>query len=94
MTRPSRDGDVGLSWDVSEQISGARLHAVHEGDGVFAVHVVHDVEVTHLIAGGSTAGGKTQRKRGEYSFTGGYTLVSPVRHLYHQSNMREPRPLQ
>lgn len=41
--------------DVAEQLAAARVHAAHEGRGVLALHVVHDVEVAHLVVGG-TAG--------------------------------------
>lgn len=46
------DGDISLCWYILKQLCRARLHAVHEGDGVFTVHVVHNVEVTHFILRG------------------------------------------
>lgn len=54
------DGNVGLRRNVLEQLFGAGVHAAHEGDGVSPLHVEHDVEVTHLIAGGGAA---DQRRR-------------------------------
>ena len=41
---------------MAEQLFGAILHAVHEGVCMLVVHVVHDVEVTHLVIGGTPAG--------------------------------------
>ena len=36
-----------------EQIAAARIHAAHERIGVLALHVVHDVEVAHLVVSGA-----------------------------------------
>lgn len=46
--------DVGFSRNASEQTSAAVVHAVHVRHSMLAVHVVHDVEVTHLITGSAT----------------------------------------
>lgn len=46
--------NIGLSWNLLKEISGAGLHAVHVGDRVPAVHIVHYIEVAHLISRGPT----------------------------------------
>lgn len=55
MTWTDSYGNIGLSWNMLKQLFGARLHAVHVGDGMFAVHVVHYIEVAHFIIRGTTA---------------------------------------
>lgn len=55
MTWTDSDGNIGLSWNVLEQILGAGTHAVHVGDGMFALHVVHYIEVAHFIVRGTAA---------------------------------------
>lgn len=60
MTWTDRDGNTGLNRDMLKQLFGASLHAVHVGDGMFAVHVVHYIEVAHFIIRGTSAG-KTER---------------------------------
>lgn len=47
--------NVCLSWDMLKQFFGARLHAIHEGDDMLVVHVVHYVKVAHLIIRRTTA---------------------------------------
>lgn len=49
------DGNISLGWDVLEQVWFSRLHAVHEGNHMFVVHVVHDVKVAHFIIRSTTA---------------------------------------
>lgn len=49
------DGNVGLSWNMLEELFGTRVHTAHEGNGVSSVHVVHYIEVAHLIIGGGPA---------------------------------------
>lgn len=50
----NRDGHVGLGWNVLEQLLGAVLHALLEGCCVSALHVVHHVEVAHLVIRGTS----------------------------------------
>lgn len=57
LVRADGDGDVGFSRNVSEQIAGAVVHAVHVRLSMLAFHVVHDVKVAHLVIG-SAAGGE------------------------------------
>lgn len=66
MTWTDSDGNIGLSWNMLKQLFGTCLHAVHVGDGMFAVHVVHYIEVAHFIIRG-TAADKTEMTRDEYS---------------------------
>lgn len=42
-------GEGGQLRDVPEQLAAPHVHAAHEGRGVLALHVVHDVEVAHLV---------------------------------------------
>lgn len=62
-----RDGNVGLSWNMLEKLFGTRLHTAHEGNGVFSVHVVHDIEVAHLITGGGTADKRRERLAADWT---------------------------
>lgn len=55
MTGADSNGNIGLSWNMLKQVFGASLHAVHVGDGMFAVHVVHYIEVAHFIIRCTTA---------------------------------------
>lgn len=64
------DGDVGLGRNMLEKLFGSRVHAGHEGNGVLAVHVVHDVEVTHFITGGGP-GGRRQTEKPHLEVKGG-----------------------
>ena len=61
MSWTDRNGNVGLRWNMLKKLLGAGLHAVHVGDGMFTVHVVHYVEVAHFILRGTTAD-KTERQ--------------------------------
>lgn len=61
--RTDGDGNVGLRGNVLEKPFGPRVHAAHEGNGVFPLHVVHDVEVAHFIAGGGPADKSPDRDR-------------------------------
>lgn len=54
ITWADSDGSICLSWNMLKQLSGASLHAVHVWDGMFAVHVVHNVEIAHFIIRGTT----------------------------------------
>lgn len=63
MTWTDSDRDISLARNMLKQFFGARLHAVHVGDGMFAVHVVHYIEVAHFIIRGTTAD-KTEKHRG------------------------------
>lgn len=58
-----RDGNVGLSWNMLKKLFGTRVHAAHEGNGVFSVHIVHYIEVAHFIIGGGTADKRTETGR-------------------------------
>lgn len=66
MTWTNSDGNIGLSWNMLKQLFGASLHAIHVGDDIFAVHVVHYIEVAHFISRGTTA---DQRKKINKSLT-------------------------
>lgn len=59
------DGDVGLGGNMLKKLFGTRVHAAHVGHGMLSVHVVHDVEVAHFIAGGGTAREKKAVRTGE-----------------------------
>lgn len=48
------DGNIGLRWNMLKQLFGACLHAIHVRDDMFAVHVVHYIEVAHFIFRGTT----------------------------------------
>lgn len=67
-----RDGNVGLSWNMLEKLFGTRVHTAHVGNGMFSVHVVHDIEVAHLIIGGGTAENSRERLAARL---GGYTQL-------------------
>lgn len=49
-----RNGNTGLSWNMLKQLLGTCLHAIHVRDDMFAVHVVHYIEVAHFIIRGTT----------------------------------------
>lgn len=86
------DGHVGLGWDMLKELSGTRVYAAHEGNGVCSVHVVHDIEVAHLVIGGGAARGSRawlQRGRdgaGRWDWNlpspyfSGFSLVLPGEH--------------
>lgn len=57
------DGNIGFSWNMLKELFEASLHAVHVGDCMFAVHVVHYIEVAHLISRGTTAD-RTEKHQG------------------------------
>lgn len=57
-----RNGNICLSWNILKKLFGASLHAVHEGVGMFAVHVVHYIEVAHFIIGSTTAEDMEQKQ--------------------------------
>lgn len=61
VVRPDRDWNIGLRRDVSEELSAAIISAVHVRHSMGVFHVVHDVEVTHLITGGASVRKKTMR---------------------------------
>lgn len=69
------DGNVGLRWDVLEQVWFSILHAVHKGNHVSVVHVVHDVKVAHFIVRRTTADTREDKinKTGD---SGGRTFLS------------------
>lgn len=60
LVRADGNGDIGFGGNVSEQTAAAVLHAVHVRQSMLAVHVVHDVEVTHLVVGSAT--GKKEKE--------------------------------
>lgn len=55
MTWTDGDGYIGLSWNMLKKFVGAGLHAVLGRDDMFAVRVVHYIEVAHFIIRGTTA---------------------------------------
>lgn len=62
-----RYGIVGLCWNILKELFGASLHAVHIGDGMFAVHEVHYVEVAHFIIRGAPADNREARWVNQFS---------------------------
>lgn len=61
------DGNVGLSWNMLEKLPGTRVHAAHEGNGVFSVHIVHYVEVAHFVVGGGAADERRERLAADWT---------------------------
>lgn len=54
LVRGDGNGDIGFGRNVSEKTAAAVVHAIHVRQSMLAVHVVHDVEVTHLVVGSTT----------------------------------------